>query len=96
MSGQLEIDKATRAQEIIELRDELERAKMLKVQLAEKDQDVNLLLEELEEKETQLAEKSGEVETLQQTIDQNSDLDLMVEELTNTILEREDEIEKLK
>lgn len=42
----------------MELRDELERAKGLRVQLAEKDQDVNLLLEELEEKETQIGEKN--------------------------------------
>ena len=69
MSGQLEIDKATRAQEIIELRDELERAKGLKVALAEKEQDVNLLMDELDEKEAELEAKNEEIKTLQTTID---------------------------
>ena len=64
--------------------------------LAEKEQDVNLLLEELEEKEKQLAEKDIEVKGLHENIDQNSDLELMVEELTNNILEKEEEVEQLK
>lgn len=37
--------------------------------LAEKEQDVNLLLEELEEKEKQLAEKDIEVKGLHENID---------------------------
>lgn len=37
--------------------------------LAEKDQDVNLLLEELEEKETLINEKNEEIKGLQSAID---------------------------
>ena len=47
-------------------------------------------MDELDEKEAELEAKNEEIKTLQTTIDQNSDMDLMVEELTNTILERED------
>ena len=38
-------------QELIEVKDELKRVQGLKTSLAEKEQDINLLLEELEEKE---------------------------------------------
>ena len=96
VSGQLEMDKATRAQELVELRAELERAKPLRAQLMEKEQDVTILLEELEEKETQFAEKEAELGALQERLDGQGDLDLMVEELTTTVLEREDEIERLQ
>ena len=55
ISGQMEMEKATRGQELIEAKDELKRVEKLKSQLAEKEQDINLLLEELDEKEKQLA-----------------------------------------
>ena len=65
----MEIEKATRGQELIEVKDELKRVQGLKAMLAEKEQDVNLLLEELEEKEKQLAEKDIEVKGLHENID---------------------------
>lgn len=47
----MEMEKATRGQELIEAKDELKRVERLKSLLAEKEQDINLLLEELDEKE---------------------------------------------
>ncbi len=80
----------------MELRDELARGRQLKGLLAEKEQDVNILLEELEEKEAVIGSKDVEIKGLQSTIDQNSDMEMMVEELTNNVLEREEEVERLK
>ena len=41
----------------------------MKVALAEKEQDVNVLMDELDEKEAELEAKNEEIKTLQTTID---------------------------
>lgn len=96
MSGQLEMERASRAAELVELRSEVEKARSMRTTLEEKETDVNLLLEELEEKEVLVAKKEAEIHTLQEAMEQRSDLELMVEELTNNVLEREDQVDELR